>query len=208
METEYIEQIAKGIFDVLRLCPKYLMSWGVIKINATTFKDMAAVSFVVNGFLHKGKVVVAYNEGCDLYEVYCLSKKGDVVKCSEDVYFDILVDTIDRMVEKECSDKEYHAKINEWFKQQTEEQTKPNDVTAKDEDDATAQKREHIEKVIRENRHPESYELDRFIDDKLESIADNAPDDDILTQFDEWLEEADLYYEKIRDQNYWSSIEC
>lgn len=86
------------------------------------------------------------------------------------------------------------------------QQWETNGTLDEDEDDAEDQKRERIETLIRENRHPERYELDRFIDDKLESIADDTTDDDILTEFDEWLEDADLYYEKIRDQNYYASL--
>lgn len=63
-----------------------------------------------------------------------------------------------------------------------------------------------MEDVIREHRHPEIYELETYINERLESVESLQTEEEILDDFDEWLEQSDLYYEKIRDQNYWSSL--
>lgn len=63
-----------------------------------------------------------------------------------------------------------------------------------------------MEDVIREYRHPEIYELEAYINERFESVESLQTEEEILDDFDEWLEQSDLYYEKIRDQNYWSSL--
>lgn len=67
---------------------------------------MAALKFTVNGFLHKGDVVIAYNGGADLFELYLL-KKSEVIKSMKGIYVDELVRVIDSSVEKNTSDVEY-----------------------------------------------------------------------------------------------------
>lgn len=72
------------------------MSWGFH--NAVAIEN--GLRFNVQGFLHKGKVEVVYDEGYDLFTVRLLNKDGSVKKVEEGVYLDCLVDVIDGMVEQ------------------------------------------------------------------------------------------------------------
>lgn len=82
-------------------------SWGVSKVRYMEYKGMASLVMNVQGFLHKGLVVVALDEGSDTYIVYCLDDKLNEVNAQEDVYFDQLGDVIDRMVER---DQKFYGK--------------------------------------------------------------------------------------------------
>ena len=117
METEAINTIAQEILQVLKCDPFVLMSWGAHDFKDVLYDNKAALEFSVNGFLHKGKVIVAYNGGDDLYEVFSLDRNNEVVEHSNGIYFDTLTNTIDRMVEKECSDEEYHQKCRNWLEE-------------------------------------------------------------------------------------------
>lgn len=94
MEQEIIEQTAMKIMNVLICRLTIMMFWGANNFKAVEFNDMASLAFTVNGFNHKGLVVVAYNSGKDLYEVFCLDSSDRVVEHREEVYFDMLTDTI------------------------------------------------------------------------------------------------------------------
>lgn len=118
MDEVFVNSITSDIMNVLKCAPEQLMSWGANRFKATVYRDMAALQFRVQGFIHKGVVIVAYNEGHDLYEVYCLGSKQQVVSTREHIYFDLLSKTIDEMVEKDCSDELYNAKIGEWLNKQ------------------------------------------------------------------------------------------
>ena len=79
--------------------------------------NMPTLIFMVNGFKHKGYVLVSYNYGKDLYVVSIAKKyagKLNIIETEEDVYDDMLVDVIDRMVETD-NDKgsDYKAKSNQ-----------------------------------------------------------------------------------------------
>ncbi|MEX0597117.1 MAG: hypothetical protein WD512_11510 [Candidatus Paceibacterota bacterium] len=70
-------------------------SWGVSKkVNF----DNKVMMLQVNGALHKGKIyiVLAYD---DTYTIYQTTNQNRVIKKSEMIYFDMLTDTIDKMVE-------------------------------------------------------------------------------------------------------------
>lgn len=101
--------------------PRLLMSWGVVKLIPTLFNDMPAMRFRVNGFIFRGTVVVAYNGGADLYEVFLLGPKNVIVKHLDGIYFDELTEKIDRLVEKDCSDEEYGKKVKIWMTDQDSE---------------------------------------------------------------------------------------
>ena len=99
--------MANYILSILKADPIVIMSWGIDKINA--LPDDRGVSFVVNGFIYKGKVEIVYNEGSDLFDV----KIGE--ETHTDIYFDELVSFIDREVEKGNSEDVYNKKINDWL---------------------------------------------------------------------------------------------
>lgn len=55
--------------------------------------------FSVNGFKHKGNVVVRYNEGMDLFDVEIITSENEVIETIDGVYFDQLIEIIDNRVE-------------------------------------------------------------------------------------------------------------
>ena len=118
MEKEYVSAVAQEISDVLNLCCGITMSWGVRDRRATLYKGMPALRFSVNGFVHKGDVVVALNEGEDLYECYLLKADGSVAREFKQVYVDMLIGLLDREIETGDSTKEeYKAKTRQWLEE-------------------------------------------------------------------------------------------
>jgi hypothetical protein len=117
MDAEYINDTAQNILSIIRSGGPVTWSWGPESFQATAYKGMAALRFSVDGFVHKGEVVVAYNGGMDLFEVYCLGADGNVTASRDEVYFDELVDAIDQLVEKDCPDKEYDEKRRKWLEE-------------------------------------------------------------------------------------------
>jgi hypothetical protein len=89
-------EMAKYIYSILRSQLNIMWSWG---FNSPIALENG-LKFKVQGFIHRGWVVVKYNEGKDLFEVILLDKKGNSIKEVEDVFFDMLVDVIDGLVEK------------------------------------------------------------------------------------------------------------
>lgn len=119
MEEErknFILTIANEVNTILKNAGVVAMSWGISDKAATEFEGMAALAFNVNGFRHRGGVVVALNEAKDLYECYFLNEKGEAVNVVEDVYLDELVSVLDREIETGDEDeKTYTEKVNKWF---------------------------------------------------------------------------------------------
>lgn len=77
---------------------------------------MAALTFKVNGFLHKGRVTIAYNEGADAYVVYIINNDGTIKARIEDVYFNELQNVIDRHVETtNDASEDYKQKCDEFL---------------------------------------------------------------------------------------------
>lgn len=110
-----IMKTAEYIIKILNTQPLKVMSWGAKSLEYTVYNDMMALKFKVNGFLHKGHVYVCYNEGTDLFEVFTVKGNGTVVKHVDDVYFSELVDTIDSIVEKDCTDEEYREQVRKKY---------------------------------------------------------------------------------------------
>lgn len=117
---EYAKTIATNTFSQIE--QRIFYSWGVEKLICVYVNDMPALGLLVNGFIHKGWVFVALNEGTDTYEVFTTktntkSQTIEVVKHIDDVYCDMLTDTIDGMVEKDQSwtEEEYEEKIDKWL---------------------------------------------------------------------------------------------
>lgn len=110
-----LEQITNEILSVLRQEPIKSMSWGAVDFESIYYEQMPALKFNVNGFLHKGTVIVALNEGEDLYEIYCLNEDRSVAKSRTEVYCYELMDILDRLIDQDCSREEYNVKIMDWF---------------------------------------------------------------------------------------------
>lgn len=123
MEQEYVMEVANGINDVLNMCGMVTMSWGITDRRATVYAGMPAMLFKVNGFVHKGDVVVSLNEGQDLYEIYLLTGDSMVGKCFKEVYVEDLVGILDREVETgNDTEEEYRAKVSQWLEQTSAQQ--------------------------------------------------------------------------------------
>lgn len=111
--VEEINDLATYVLRILSSNRSIMWSWGFSKPTAVVFREMKALRFHVQGFLHKGYVVVALNEGMDCFEVYKLDEN---LKAQPDeqqeVDSDMLVDTIDRMVETESPNSiEYQSQV-------------------------------------------------------------------------------------------------
>ena len=118
MEKEYVISVAKEINKTLNMFAAVTMSWGIEDRRATLYKGMPALRFTTNGFVHKGDVVVALNEGEDLYECYLLKADGTVAREFRQVYVDMLIGLLDREIETGDSTKEeYKAKTRQWLEE-------------------------------------------------------------------------------------------
>jgi hypothetical protein len=88
-------EMANYILSIFQSDLSVVFSWGF----NNPIKLENGLRFKVNGFKHKGKVAVKYNEGLDLFEVEILTSKNEVIETIEGVYFDQLVELIDNRVE-------------------------------------------------------------------------------------------------------------
>jgi hypothetical protein len=108
MEAEYIlstaETIRKQLVTLTDI--NILMSWGISHIVATTKNGMAALKFNVRGRLHRGAVIIAYDEGSDYYQIFLRYPTGDKL-IDEDVDFESMPNIIDRAVEVGNDEDEY-----------------------------------------------------------------------------------------------------
>ena len=108
MDTD--KEIAQYIYSILLSQPTILMSWGFQNPRIINL----GLSFLVNGFKHKGLVNISYNEGQDLFDVYLMDENDKIVDTINMVYFDQLVEVIDERFEKT---NDYNDRIeNEYFK--------------------------------------------------------------------------------------------
>ena len=102
-------ELANYILSVLRTDLTVMFSWG--------FRYPIAIRnglrFRVNGFKHQGWVEVVYDEGWDLFTIR-LIKGGKLVKEIEQVYVDMLVNTIDNAIERTA---DYAKDVEHWLEQ-------------------------------------------------------------------------------------------
>ena len=104
-------EMAKYIWSILKTQLTIIMSWG-IDLDSIKVVDLG-IQFHVQGFKHTGYVKVVLNEGRDLFEISLLSDDGECVKFLDEVYLDMLVDTIDQAVEKT---EDYEERLTEYCK--------------------------------------------------------------------------------------------
>ena len=113
---EFINYTASTILTVLKARPSHLMSWGSRNFKACEFENKPALKFRVSGFLHDGLVYVAYNKGYDLYDIYITNMRSRILETSERVYFDMLTDVIDSLVEtKNDKSEEYKKHVDDFL---------------------------------------------------------------------------------------------
>lgn len=60
--------------------------------------------------------------------------------------------------------------------------------------------------IIRVERHPEPHELESYSEERGDTIDCIDNEEELLDDFDEWKERNDLFFERVQDQNYWSSL--
>jgi len=108
-----VNSIANEIYRQLKaiLGINVLWSWGIAEQRAMMYKNMASLGIRVNGYIHKGWVIISLNEGKDLYNIYLLDRKQNVKETFEDVYAEDL-EILDSLIETgEMSEQEYKEKI-------------------------------------------------------------------------------------------------
>ena len=104
-------EMARYIWSILKTQLTIIMSWG-IDLDSIKVVDLG-IQFHVQGFKHTGYVKVALNEGRDLFEISLLSDDGECVKFLDEVYLDMLVDTIDLAIERT---EDYEERLTEYCK--------------------------------------------------------------------------------------------
>lgn len=100
--------MAKYIMQILRTQLMVMFSWGFHSAYAIE----NGLAFYVNGYLHKGKVEVVYDEGTDTFIVRTKNGNGSIKQEETEVYVDCLVNVIDGMVER-CPD--YASKVKKTY---------------------------------------------------------------------------------------------
>lgn len=98
------------IMRILSCKPNVVMSWGVCKFRALQGDE--GVMFHVQGFKFNGWVKCVYDLGADLFNIFYINNKGETQKIQKGIYFDELVDTIDREVEKVAN---YNQRVKELY---------------------------------------------------------------------------------------------
>ena len=98
------------IMRILSCKPNVVMSWGVCKFRALQGDE--GVMFHVQGFKFNGWVKCVYDLGADLFNIFYIDNKGETQKMQKGIYFDELVDTIDREVEKV---ENYNQRVKELY---------------------------------------------------------------------------------------------
>ena len=104
-------EMARYIWSILKTQLTIITSWG-IDPGSIKVVDLG-IQFHVQGFNHTGYVKVTLNEGQDLLEISLLSDNGECVKILDEVYLDMLIDTIDQAVEKT---EDYEERLAEYCK--------------------------------------------------------------------------------------------
>lgn len=100
--------MANYILSILRTNLNIVWSWGFNSPKPT----QNGLSFKVQGFLHKGWVLVEYNESYDLFDIKLLTDQLKEVKSIEGIYVNQLVDVIDDIVE--CCDN-YEQRVKDEY---------------------------------------------------------------------------------------------
>lgn len=59
--------------------------------------------------------------------------------------------------------------------------------------------------IIRRERAPRDYELESFENDFWDRFEEFSDSTDLLKAFDNWLDDVDLYYERLRAEQYMES---
>ena len=112
-----VNEIAKEIYRQIKATfnISVLWSWGIEEQRAMTYKKMPSLGLKVNGFQHKGWVIISLNEGKDLYNIYLLDKLQQVTETIEDVFCEDL-EILDTLIETgKMTKQEYEDRVNSEF---------------------------------------------------------------------------------------------
>jgi len=103
-----VNQVAREIYLQIKATfnINVLWSWGIEEQRAMIFQNMPSLGIRVNGYKHKGWVIISLNEGKDLYNIYLLDKLQNVTTTIEDVYAEDL-DVLDSLIETGEDEQEY-----------------------------------------------------------------------------------------------------
>jgi len=102
-------KMANYILSILKTDFNIVWSWGFNSPKPT----QNGLVFKVQGFLHKGWVIIQYDEGSDLFDIKLLTDQLKETKSIEGIYIDELIDVIDDAVEY-CENYEQRVK-NEYI---------------------------------------------------------------------------------------------
>ena len=102
--------MAAYILSILTSQLMVVFSWGLH--NPTALPNDGGLAFKVNGYKHRGWVIIRYNEGADLFDIELRTPAMKLVDQIEGVYFDQLVEVIDNAVEKTS---DYENRIKEQY---------------------------------------------------------------------------------------------
>lgn len=88
----------KQLMNYLQANISKFWSWGASKFIVDNMKNSKMFRMFVRGHHHTGHVYIFLN-GLDLFDVYIVTTKGTIKNIGEGLYFDKLVDWIDRKIE-------------------------------------------------------------------------------------------------------------
>jgi hypothetical protein len=112
-----VNEIAREIYRQIKATfnMNVLWSWGISEQRAMNYRNMPSLGIRVNGYQHKGWVIISLNEGKDLYNIYLLDKFQAVKQTIEDVYVEDL-EILDTSIETgEMNEQEYSDKVNSTY---------------------------------------------------------------------------------------------
>lgn len=92
-------------FQLVKYDFSVYMSWGATAMRPMNLLNRGLL-IKVNGYKHKGFVLVDYRRVTDVYRVTLLSGQYNVKHVEEEVYCDELQEVIDNLVEKQPEYKE------------------------------------------------------------------------------------------------------
>ena len=105
-------ETANYILAILKRQLNIVWSWGFHSPQAF----QKGLKFKVNGFIHRGWVIVKYNDGTDLFDISLLDINMNIKSEIEGVFFDELVKVIDSAVERT---HDYEKQVNDWLNSNT-----------------------------------------------------------------------------------------
>ncbi|MCL2311913.1 MAG: hypothetical protein FWC41_05430 [Firmicutes bacterium] len=112
-----VNEIANEIYRQIKATfnINVLWSWGISMQKAMIYRNMPSLGLGVNGYKHKGWVIISLNEGKDLYNIYLLNESQNVTQVIEDVFCEDL-EILDSLIETgDMSEQEYKDKVNSTY---------------------------------------------------------------------------------------------